>query len=54
MQKYLQDFQKLNFYSRKTENVQNLKNDIRAKIDAKFFSKIVQSASLHSRFFKEL
>ena len=37
MENYLQDFQKLNFYSRKTENVQNNINDIWGKIDAKFF-----------------
>ena len=39
MQKYWQNFQKLNFYSRKTENVQILFKDICAKIYAKFLRK---------------
>ena len=39
MQKYWQNFQKLNFYSMKTENVQILFKDICAKIYAKFLRK---------------
>jgi len=45
-------FQKINLYSRKIENEQILFKGICAKILAKFFLKIVQSASICSRLSK--
>ena len=54
MQKYLQRFQKLNFYLRKTENVQILLKGICTKNNQNFFEKIGQSAFFCSRLSKEL
>ena len=54
VQKYLQNFQKLNLYSRKTENVQISLNASVHKSMPNFFAKIVQSAYFFVRLFKEL
>ena len=51
MQKYLQDVQKLNLYSRKTENVQILFKGICAKIYAKFLRKNCEICFLWFRAF---
>ena len=54
IQKYGQYFQKLNLYSKKTENVQILFEDICVKIYAKFLRKNCAIYFLCSRLFKEL
>ena len=54
MQKYLQNLQKLNLYSMKTDNVQILFKDICAKETEKFLRKSFAIRFLSFRFSQEL
>ena len=54
MQKYLQNFQKLNVFSRKTENLQISFEASVAKSMQNYLAKFAQSASFCLRLSKEL